>query len=472
MGAKWAIAVCGTVLGALAIGLGPLPVAARGAHCQADPAEVARTAELRAAALTGGESARQAYRDRLQQQSEELARCRQRTWPPNQAIWLRLYPCDIRDGSIAAIFDDIVAQGYNEVYVEVFFDGQVLLPAADNRTPWPSVVRVPGAENKDLLAEALAAGRERNLKTYAWLFSLNFGYSYAQLGDRQEALARNGAGQNTLDFLPGAGQVFVDPYSPQARRDYARLLQAVLQRQPDGVLFDYIRYPRGTGGASVADTVDDLWIYSPASQTVLRQRANQKGQVLLDRFLSRGYLTSNDLSTAASLGGGSPNWQGRPPNSSTLQRDLWNLTVAHAAQGVIDFLTAAAQPVRQRGLPAGAVFFPDGNQVVGDGAYDSRLQPWSQFPRELEWHAMSYGVCGNTSCITDLVRRVVERAPAGVRVAPALAGQWGRAVDNRPPLEAQMADIRRNFPRIDTVSHFSYSWLTPEQVRDRKFCDL
>ena len=41
--------------------------------------------------------------------------------------------------------------------------------------------------------------------------------------------------------------VFVDPYHPQAKADYGQMLQEVLERQPDGVLFDYVRYPRGVG---------------------------------------------------------------------------------------------------------------------------------------------------------------------------------------------------------------------------------
>jgi uncharacterized lipoprotein YddW (UPF0748 family) len=61
-------------------------------------------------------------------------------------------------------------------------------------------------------------------------------------------------------------EVFVDPYHPQARSDYGQMLQAVLQRRPDGVLFDYVRYPRGVGPNSVADEVDDLWIYGQASR--------------------------------------------------------------------------------------------------------------------------------------------------------------------------------------------------------------
>jgi hypothetical protein len=92
----------------------------------------------------------------------------------------------------------------------------------------------------------------------------------------------------------------------------------------------------------------------------------------------------------------------------------------------------------------------------------------------MEWNPMSYGVCGNTntSCIEDLVRRVVERASPGTQVTPALAGVWGKSVSNRPPLEVQMQAIRQNLPQINSISHFAFSWQEPQFDRDRKFCQL
>jgi uncharacterized lipoprotein YddW (UPF0748 family) len=103
------------------------------------------------------------------------------------------------------------------------------------------------------------------------MFTLNFGYSYGQRPDRQQVLALNGRGKTPSPTQNQARpaipmKCFIDPYHPQAKADYGQMLQAVLQRQPDGVLFDYVRYPRGVGGYSVADEVDDLWIYGQASR--------------------------------------------------------------------------------------------------------------------------------------------------------------------------------------------------------------
>jgi len=148
--------------------------------------------------------------------------------------------------------------------------------------------------------------------------------------------------------------------------------------------------------------------------------------------------------------------------------------VAHAVQGVIDFLTHVSAPVQQRGMPAGAVFFPDGNQLVGTGGYDSRLQYWDRFSTSLGWHPMSYAVCGHTGCILDGIRRVLSMAGGNSEriVKPALVGIWGQPTYNRPALEAQMAAIRRAAPQINNVSHFAYSWQDPEFDRVRKFCSL
>ena len=430
-------------------------------------------------ALKGNLDSQNRYKAIIKQHSDYLRQCRDRTWPNNQAIWLRLYPCDVRTGAIDQILDRIVNRGYNEVYVEAFYDGQALLPLSDNRTAWPSVIRTPGTEKIDLLAQVIQKGRERGLRVYAWMFTMNFGYSYAQRPDRRGVLARNGRGETSLSYVKDGSQAFVDPYNMQAKTDYYQLVQSILKRRPDGILFDYIRYPRGSGSDSVVTKLDDLWIYSDAAKQALYKRAlNNQGRELIERYIRKGFISASDVEDVKRLYpyDETPLWQGRTPSPTdtvaSLQWQLWQLCVAHAAQGVLDFLALATLPAQRNGIKAGAVFFPDANQSVGQGGYDSRLQPWDRFPSSLEWHPMSYGVCGNTGCIESLVKRVVERASFGTQVIPALAGSWGQSVSNRPPLEVQMQALRQNLPRINSVSHFAYSWQDPEFDRNRKFCQL
>ncbi|ARV62427.1 hypothetical protein BZZ01_30755 [Nostocales cyanobacterium HT-58-2] len=453
-------------------------------YCQLSAAVAQEKENLRLSALRGDQQAQSRYQQLLQQHTQSLQECRNRNWPQLQAIWLRLYPCDVQPGAVDQIMDRIVNRGYNEVYLEVFYDGQVLLPAGTNPTVWPSVIRTPGNEKIDLLATAIQKGRERGLKVYAWMFATNFGYTYAQRPDREGAIARNGKGQTSLYVVDNSSQVFIDPYNLQAKRDYYQMLQEVLRRRPDGVLFDYVRYPRQAGTDSIATKVTDLWLYSEATQQALFRRAlNYKGLELIRRFLSKGYVTAKDVGEVDKLypQEGEPLWQGRnspteqksilPPTQRQpqLQFELWQLAVAHAMQGIIDFLALAAYPAQQQGISAGAVFFPDGNQMVGQG-YDSRLQPWDKFPNTLQWHPMSYANCASADCIAAQVQRVLNVAKPGTQVIPALAGKWGESVSNRPPLEVQMQALRQLSPQLRGVSHFAYSWQDPQDDNQRKFC--
>jgi hypothetical protein len=448
-------------------------------NCQLSTEEITQKENLR-------QTSPSAYNILVQQHAEKLRFCRSRQWLQEQAIWLRLYSCDTRPGSIEKILDRIVAKGYNTVYVEVFADGQVLLPPNDNPTVWDPVIKHSAAGNVDLLAQAIEQGRKRGLKVYAWLFSLNFGYAYSLKNDRQEVLARNGKGQNSTAFVDDRSQTFVDPYNNQVRQDYLILLEAILKRRPDGVLFDYIRYPRGTGTNSVADDVKDLWIFSPASRQALINRGlNNKGKFLIDRYLTHGKIYPSDIIEADRLytQEAAPLWQGRIPLDSEmkqsvknrfdrLQLELWFLAVAHAAQGVIDYITYFSSLVERQGMTAGAVFFPDGNRLVGDKSFDSRLQAWDSFPASLEWHPMSYANCNDTNCVISQIKRVLDSSVNQTRVIPALAGLWGQNYSNRPSLEAQMEAIRMAFPQINSISHFAFSWQEPEFDRERRFCKM
>jgi Glycosyl hydrolase-like 10 len=469
------------------------------AYCQLPESARQEKETLLQATLKGDQDAQSRYQGLINQHAQQVQQCRNSTWPQVQAIWLRLYPCDMQPGRLEEVMDRIIDRGYNQVYIEVFADGQVLLPMAANRTAWPSFIRTPGSEKVDLLAQAIQKGHERGLKVYAWMFMMNFGYSYGQRSDRQSVLARNGKGQTSLYFVDNESQVFIDPYNLQAKRDYYQLVNEVVRRRPDGVLFDYVRYPRGLGANSVITKVQDLWIYGDAAQQALAKRAlNSKGQDLINRYAKKGSISVADVAAVDQLypQEGEPMWQGRtvvptpppatialPKGSVTptaivlpsaaqrqprLQWELWQLSVAHAIQGILDFLAVASWPVQRQGIKAGAVFFPDANQTVGQG-YDSRLQPWHRFPTTLEWHSMAYANCGNTSCIAALVQKVTKQAPEA-QVIPAIAGVWGKTISNRPSLEAQMQAIRQVSPQVKGVSHFAFSWQEPQLDSERKSC--
>lgn len=480
---------------ALALGVGlilpafalPPAQAQLGMSCARTPEEVQTKSDLLRAMVAGDRKAQRRYEERIKDHLKLLDDCRRKNWPEKQALWLRLYPCDAKPGVLEQVLDQAVNMGYNQVYVEVFFDGRVLLPQSSNPTAWPSVLNQPDQANTDLFKLALDKGRERGLEMYAWMYTMNFGGTYGQRGDRKDTLARNGRGQTSLDLVPGSTQTFIDPYNRLAIRDYSVLMQEVIKRRPDGVLFDYVRYPRGSGSASVVGDVKDLLVYGRASQQALIKRAtNAKGRELISRFVQKSHIGVGDLKELNKKypREQEPLWQGRisgtlgksaslDQQQQTLQQELWLLSVAHAYQGVVDFLDMAARPVQQAGLPSGAVFFPGGNKAVGQRGFDSRMQPWDRFSPSLQWHPMAYAACGSANCILEEVRDVINSAPPGVKVQPALAGAWGRsAYGNRPSLEQQMAGLRSLSSSITTVSHFAYSWQQPQNDTNRKSCRL
>jgi hypothetical protein len=461
-------------------------------YCQQLPPAMQQKEKLLKETLKGSQTAQKQYQAIVKRHAAQLNQCRHRNYPRTEAIWIRLYPCDVRPGVLEGVFDRIVNRGYNQVNLEVFAGGKVLLPANRNPTPWVSMLAGTRAANTDLLADAIRKARQRGLRVYAWLFTLNVGASYLQRPDRQQSIARNGLGQTSLtagsfselSMQLGYGspdEAFADPYSSQTRQDYSRLIQAIVQRKPDGVLLDYIRYPRGSQGNSVTSKVQDLWVYGDASREVLLRRAqNYKGLELILRYLNRGFITAADLKEVNQRysSEAEPLWQGRTPDSTVkaidqqvavLQSELWQLSLAHAVQGILEFVEQAAQPAKAARLPVGIVFFPEGNQAVGQG-YDSRLQFWQYFPRNLEWHPMLYGVCGKPDCIIAQMQRVLRSTPPGTQVKPVLAGIWQEPVSNRPPLEAQMRALYQTAPKLLTISHFAYSWQEPASDRDRKSC--
>jgi hypothetical protein len=294
----------------------------------------------------------------------------------------------LRQGIWIRILDDITNFGYNRIYLSTFYDGRVLLPKGDNPTVWPSVVGST-ANNADLLAQAIAKSRSRGVTVYAWLFSMNFGPGYAKRADRKEAIARNGYGETNLQDPNGlpdeerAAHIYVDPYSAQARADLRLLVQQVAQRRPDGIVFDYIRYPHRT--ESIVSDVRDLMSYGSSSASTLLTRAiSERGHDLLYRYMQKGQVTAQ--ASDAKL----PLWylpdEVQPQrqeiklgsNFKSVNRELWRLSVTHARRGVIEFLDSVSMPARQLGITTGAVFFPKANLNSSRGV-DPRLQPWNQF---------------------------------------------------------------------------------------------
>ncbi len=438
--------------------------------CVFDRPAIEQKAQLLKASLQGDKGAQLQYKAIVTAHSDRLRECRANSWLKQHGVWIRLYPCDLKPGNLEQILDNVVNFGYNRLYVNAFYDGRVLLPAGDNPTVFPSVVgaKYPQA---DLLAEVIQKGRERGIKVYAWVFSLNFGPSYSRRPDRQGALARNGFGETNLqdpNAIPeeaGVAHVFVDPYNPRAQADLRAVINAIMQRQPDGILFDYIRYPHRT--QRLTQDVRDLMIYSYISGTQLLARArSQIGYRLIYDYLKHGKI--HRQVTPGTLLWQLPDGKAVIANGEDLNQFLWHLVTEHARWGIVNFLR---QAIPATNIPTGAVFFPHGNRSFPTGV-DPRLQPWERFTMVREWHPMLYAACGQEECIIEELARVLRSVPQGIEVCPALAGFWGTPRGSRLPLEVQLAAIRNHYPQIRCTSHFAYAWLDLESDRERRHCQL
>ncbi len=477
LGRIW-VAIAGMIEVLLAIagtgGHQAIAAAADLPYCHTPPSEILHQSTLLQQSLQGDRNAREAYERRVAADAAKLRACRQQTWPRVQAVWLRLYPCDLAPGQLEQIFDNIAHFGYNRVYLNAFYDGRVLLPQSDNPTVWPSVVDA-AAPHADLLARAIAAGKQRGIAVHAWVFTMNFGPSYAARRDRADVLARNGYGETNLEDpagLPeeaGVRHVFVDPYNERARNDLRRLIEAIARRRPDGIAFDYIRYPHRTQG--IVTQVRDLMIYGNASVQALLSRATSEEAVKLAyTYLKDGAVAAAPKLTAPKL---AAQWQwplGAPPTHTDPNRLLWHLVLDHARRGAIDFLDSVSAPARQQNIPTSAVFFPRANLTFGHGV-DPRLQPWPYFRNVKEWVPMSYAQCGDTSCIVQEMGRAIAQS-AETAICPAIAGAWGRSVRQRPSLEQQMHAIYRAYPHLDCLSHFAYSWFDLAEDGRRRSCRI
>ncbi len=417
----------------------------------------------------------QEYRQWVNRHATALAQCRERQWPRTWGIWLRVYPCDLRPGALEEIFDRIVNYGYNRVYLNVFYNGQVLLPERQNPTVWPAVVG-KAAPHGDLLTRSLALGRQRGLAVHAWIFANNTGPQYIRRADRQDTAVRNGYNETSLGDVRALPEVlqsqqgFVDPYHPQVRADLQTLVAAIAQRRPDGLAIDYIRYPNRTD-PWIAD-VRDMPLYGAASYQALQQRTTAIGSEVLYRFLATGQTP------LLSIPVGTPLWrlpgQSQPVrfrDRAALTDQLWQLAIAHARQGIVEFLTVLSAPARAHNIPVSAVFFPWGDRREGNRV-DPRLQPWPEFRQVQEWAPMAYTTCQGTGCLRAEIGRTLARAPKHLRVCPVLAGRWGLALGDRLPLETQLYDVYQSFPALDCLSHFVYAWLDGADDRSRRSCQL
>ncbi len=438
------------------------------------------------------------YQAYLAKHKAQLEVCRSQDPIKTQALWLRLDP-GVKTETLNDVLDRIVNQGYNAIFVQVFYDGRILLPVSDNPTPWRSLTEeaVKAGEvsaNYDLWAEVIRKGHERGLKVYGASSAMNFGHSYSRVPNRTSALAINGSGEisgeNSIaksqfdpksdskpslvngqsSTLTEADYLFIDPFNLQARSDFSGAIAALVKRQPDGILLDYLRYPSRKG---LVSNVKALWIYGLAARKSLLDSMPDLGtKQLMSMYLDAGKVTPEAITRLQEInnqGNKLAATQARSKDpalaAKLVEQMLWKLAVNHAYQGVLSFLDvaiAAVNPpnspdlnsINKSNIPIGVTFFPNGN-LQKSGAYDPRMQAWERFPLNLERHPMTYTTCEDGKCVANEVIRVVKALAPQVKICPALAGTWGQSWRGHASFETQIQAIRAVAPQISCVSHFS-----------------
>lgn len=432
------------------------------------------------------------YRALITKHKDQLTTCRSKDSIKTQALWLRLYPKDAKAEVLEDVLDRIINRGYNAVFVETFYDGRIVLPVSDNPTPWRSLTEEAVksgqvAASYDLWAEIILKGRERGLKVYGVSSGLNFGYSYSQVSDRTSVLARNGAGEtsiaksqsdpnlnsnlgtNTQIDPNEAERLFIDPYNLQAKSDFSVAIAALVKRQPDGILFDYLRYPSRQGSVN---NVRDLWIYGEAARKTLLETMPDLGtKELMATYLATGKVTSEAIALLQenTLKEKTIARSKNPVAAQLTEKILFQIAVHHAYQGILGFVDQAIATINSSDskIAIGAVFLPNGNPKKAslNATYDSRLQPWDRFPKTMERHPMTYSICNDGKCVANEVVKVIKSSPQS-KVCPVLAGTWGKSLQGHPSLEIQIQAIKAVAPQISCISHSSYSWIESSD-RDR-----
>jgi hypothetical protein len=398
------------------------------------------SATVNSATINSANSAN--YQALLVKHKDNLTSCRQKDSIKTQVLWLRLNAPNApeaqgakSDNAMDGILDRVVNQGYNTVIIEVLGNGQILLPVADNPTPWRSLTAelVKSEEilaNYDLWAEVIRKGQERGLRVYGAASSLR-----------------------------RSDTVFVDPYSSQVKSDFAVAIAALVKRQPDGILFDDLNYPP-------ENNLKNPNIYGTASrQALIDSMPDRTTKDLMATYLDVGKVTSEAISTVQQLNNINSSSKNLALTATIAEQILGQLAKNHAQRGILAFLKGAIAAVNTNNSPTsnlaiGAIFAPNDPKSE---IYNP--QAWEQFPPSIERYPKIYTVCGTgnigavnsyTKCVTNAVLKVVNANPQS-KVCPVLA----MGVSGIPSLEIQTQAITATVPKISCIAH--YRLISPDR---------
>ncbi len=229
------------------------------ASCGTSLAAQSQKAQLRTSSQASDQTL---YAALISQHGLDLAACRSRSGMKSYGLRLQLPP-QANGDTVAALVDQAVDQGYNQLFVEVVNgEGLVLLPSQELPRPWLPQQTIPQPQPTtpeagnppapvaeiDLWQAIITAGQKRGVKVH------------------------------------GVITWTIDPYDPFAP-SLQDLLPLLRQRQPESLIFDF----QGQGAKPLNQ------MGNGSRLQLLHKLSDPNLQSLLQKFLTQGNLTAADI---------------------------------------------------------------------------------------------------------------------------------------------------------------------------------
>ncbi|MBY0449319.1 MAG: family 10 glycosylhydrolase [Cyanobacteria bacterium] len=194
---------------------------------------------------------------------------------PNEfrGIWVR--PLQNSSAEIQHIIADLKALKIHDIFLETYYQGKTIYPS--------QVMQDYGLpkqhrqfEGTDILKEWIEAAHAQGLRVHTWVQVFFAGNQQDSMDSLSDLLAKypdwrnvQYAARNQTVPVPSSietGHFFLDPAHPQSRQFLTQLMQEIVSRyHPDGINFDYIRYPE-SAKPGTANYLDTTWGYTASAQ--------------------------------------------------------------------------------------------------------------------------------------------------------------------------------------------------------------
>lgn len=393
---------------------------------------------------------RQGYLGAIAEVSQWAEQANARDSLPRKGMWVRPHGRDRSALDVLEVFDRMQVLGITDVFVETFRGGRLAFPGHPD---------FPHGFSSDILDLYVREGHRRNIRVHAWLHTLDFGPEWAKT--HPDTLVMDGFGNPSWNVEKGSHRVA--PSLPEVREALARIVDGAVNHGVDGIVLDYLRYPRRMKGDDIDPTPDprQFFGYAPRQRLALESRRPELAAEGFRHFLSTGRVSREG------------------ERSALLNR--WKTALSEDIEGLIDHLRAR---VGRRAL-LGAAYFPD----YYFHPHDARLQesrrwldrfdllapmcysyhldqapgPYGDYTIERALTIVQESLDGLALPRSPILMPVLAPDPPGT---PAEAPRHHRSLREQTAwLKGRLAD--QAFPAVSGVSYFCLGWIHPD-LEDRR----